>query len=171
MILDIKCGKERYMDILFHTEEYVFSYRVAGICIQNGKVLLQKPANDNAFSFPGGQVSLGETNQETLIREFREEIGADVSVGNLKWVGEIFFPWKDKLCHQICLYYAVDIKSDGIPKEGSFAGQEQIEGKGFNMDFYWVSLEELTSIEVYPVNASELIDKIDKGVQHFIYRE
>lgn len=31
------------MDILFHTEDYVFSYRAAGICVQNGKVLLQKP--------------------------------------------------------------------------------------------------------------------------------
>ena len=33
------------MDILFKTEDYVFSYRVAGICIQNGKVLLQKPSS------------------------------------------------------------------------------------------------------------------------------
>ena len=171
MIFDTKYRKERYMDVLFHTEEYVFSYRVAGICIQNGKVLLQKPSNDNAYAFPGGQVALGETNKETLIREFREETGADVSVGNLKWVGELFFPWKDKSCHQICLYYAVDIIGDLIPLEGSFEGREQIEGKGFKMDFYWMPLEELTNIEVYPTNASELIDKLDQGVQHFIYRE
>ena len=30
------------MDILFKTEDWVFSYRVAGICVHNGKVLLQK---------------------------------------------------------------------------------------------------------------------------------
>ena len=41
------------MDILFRTDEYVFSYRVAGICIEEGKVLLQKPINDTAFAFPG----------------------------------------------------------------------------------------------------------------------
>ena len=68
------------MDILFRTDEYVFSYRVAGICIQNGKVLLQKPDNDTAFAFPGGHVTLGETNAQTLIREFKEEIGVDISV-------------------------------------------------------------------------------------------
>ena len=34
-------------DILFCTDSYVFSYRVAGVCIQNGKVLLQKPADDD----------------------------------------------------------------------------------------------------------------------------
>lgn len=59
------------MDILFKTDEYVFSYRVAGICIQNGKVLLQKPSNDTAYAFPGGHVAFGETNAQTLVREFQ----------------------------------------------------------------------------------------------------
>ena len=85
------------MDILFKTEDYVFSYRVAGICIQNGKVLLQKPTNDTAYAFPGGHVEFGETNEQTLIREFQEEIGVDISVGDLKWVGEVFFPWGNNL--------------------------------------------------------------------------
>ena len=40
-------------DILFKTEGYVFSYRVAGICIKHGRVLLQKPANDDGFAFLG----------------------------------------------------------------------------------------------------------------------
>ena len=29
------------MDILFKTEDWVFSYRVAGICVHEGRVLLQ----------------------------------------------------------------------------------------------------------------------------------
>ena len=62
------------MDILFKTDDFVFSYRVAGICMQNGKVLLQKPSNDTGYAFPGGHVTLGETNAQTLIREFQEEI-------------------------------------------------------------------------------------------------
>ena len=103
-------------DILFKTEGYVFSYRVAGICIKHGRVLLQKPANDDGFAFPGGHVAFGETNEETLIREFREEIGAEISVGELKWVGELFFRWGDVPCHQICLYYLVDILTPEIPK-------------------------------------------------------
>lgn len=40
-------------DILFKTDDYIFSYRVAGICVQNGKVLLQKPTNDDGYAFPG----------------------------------------------------------------------------------------------------------------------
>ncbi|GFI21749.1 RNA pyrophosphohydrolase [Lachnospiraceae bacterium] len=159
------------MDILFHTDEYVFSYRVAGICIQDGKVLLQKPTNDTAFAFPGGHVTFGESNEQTLMREFQEEIGADISVGDLKWVGEIFFPWNNKPCHQICLYYIVEINSENIPTQGMFMGQEQIEGQKFKLEFHWVPLDELKNIEVYPTNIVELMNHMEYGVQHFIYRE
>lgn len=56
-------------DIIFKTEDYLFSYRVAGILVRNGKVLLQKPTNNGAYAFPGGQIAFGETNAEALIRE------------------------------------------------------------------------------------------------------
>ena len=158
------------MDILFRTEEYVFSYRVAGICVRNGKVLLQKPVGDTAFAFPGGHAAFGETNAQTLAREFREELGAEISVGELKWVGEIFFPWGGKPCHQICLYYAAEILSDDIPSDGIFAGTERVNGE-VRLEFHWVPLEKLGEIELYPTNAAEFMRKTECGVQHFIYRE
>lgn len=159
------------MDIIFKTEDYVFSYRVAGICIQNGKVLLQKPSNDTGFAFPGGHVTLGETNEQTLIREFQEEIGIDVAVGDLKWVGELFFPWGKKSWHQICLYYVVELQAGDIPLEGMFLGKEHIEGRNFDLEFHWIPVTELKNIEVYPTNVVELMNQFDQGVQHFVYNE
>lgn len=153
------------MDILFKTDDWVFSYRVAGICIRNGEVLLQKPVNDTAYAFPGGHVALGERNEETLVREFREEIGADIQVGELKWVAEIFFPWGSKTCHQICLYYLVE---GDIPVDTRFMG---IEERNVSLEFRWVPLEELKDLEVYPVQTPELMEKLDEGVQHFVYKE
>lgn len=158
-------------DILFKTEQYVFSYRVAGICIQNGKVLLQKPTNDNGFAFPGGHVAFGETNAETLLREFKEEIGADISVGALKWVGEIFFPWGEKPCHQICLYYMVNLEDTHTSRDGMFMAQEHLEGRDFEIEFHWVPLEEVKDIELYPVNAKELLGCLEAGTVHFVYQE
>lgn len=158
-------------DILFKTEDFVFSYRVAGICIQNGCVLLQKPADDTGYAFPGGHAAFGETNAETLVREFREEIGAEIAVGELKWVGEVFFPWGDKPCHQICLYYRVDILTPEIPRAGSFTAREQTEEGSFALEFHWIPLARISEIEVYPENAAGLLRKPDAGVQHFVYRE
>lgn len=159
------------MDILFKTDDWVFSYRVAGICVQNGKVLLQKPTKDDGFAFPGGHVAFGETNADTLIREFKEESGADIQVGELKWVAEIFFPWGNKPCHQICLYYMVDILGENIPTEGTFTAREHIEGRKFDVEFHWVPIEDVENLEVYPVQAPQLLNKLDDGVQHFVYRE
>lgn len=161
------------MDILFKTDDWVFSYRVAGICVQNGKVLLQKPTNDNAHAFPGGHVEFGETNAETLIREFKEEIGADIQVGELKWVAEAFFPWggSGKPCHQICLYYMVEILNPEIPKDGMFMATEHIEGRNFALEYHWVPLENVEKLEVYPTQTPALLQKLHEGVQHFTYKE
>ena len=158
-------------DILFKTDDYVFSYRAAGICIQNGMVLLQKPANDEGYAFPGGHCALGETCEETLIREWKEETGADISVGKLKWVGENFFPWGGRTCHQICLYYEIEIKSDHIPLSGSFRAKECLEGRNFDLDFTWIPLKEVRNIQLYPTNCAQLLTGPDEGVQHFVYRE
>ena len=159
------------IDILFRKNDWIFSYRVAGIAVHGGKVLLQKPTNENTFAFPGGHVSFGETNEETLLREFKEETGAEISVGELKWVGEVFFDWGKSPCHQICLYYLVEIVDENTPKDGSFIGKEHLEGRGFDLEFHWIPIEELSEMEVYPTNAKELLKSLDKGVKHFIYKE
>ena len=156
-------------DILFKTEDYTFSYRVAGICVKNGKVFLQKPTNDTAHAFPGGHVAFGETHEQTLIREFREEVGADIRVGELMWVGELFFPWGERQCHQICLYYAIDILDDHTPTDGCFIGIEHLAHRNFDIEFHWIPIGNLSQIEVYPIRTAELLTKT--GVQHFLYRE
>ena len=161
-------------DIIFKTNDYVFSYRVAGILKHNNKVLLQRPLNDSGYALPGGHVSLGETNAETLIREFKEEIDADIKIEKLSWVGEIFFPWgsSKKPCHQICLFYNVSLENNhNIPMDGSFYGIEQLEDKTFKLEFSWIDINDLHEIEVYPIEAKEYLLSNTSDVQHFVYKE
>ncbi len=162
---------QKQKDILFKTDSWVFSYRVAGICVHDGRVLLQKPADDPTYAFPGGHVSFGETNAETLRREFREEIGAEIEVGALKWVAEVFFPWGDKPCHQICLYYIVTILDEKTPREGSFTAREQLEDRAFPLIFHWVPLAEASRCELYPTQCRELLGNLSQGPVHFVYQE
>ena len=159
-------------DILFHKEDYVFSYRVAGILICDNKVLLQKPNDSEYYAFPGGHVSYGETTSETLIREFLEEAGADIEIAELQWVEENFFSWSGKPCHQISLSHLVKLKDAAqIPYDGRFIGKEYRENDANAIYFYWIPLDEVKNINVYPTNAAELLLCLDEGVKHFVYRE
>lgn len=154
------------MDINFKVDDFTFSYRVAGICIVGDKVLLQKPLDEDGYSFPGGHVELGETNAQTLVREFKEEIGADISVGDLKWVHENLFSLKSRKWHQICLYYIVNIKSNNIQTEGKFMGVEEMDNKKFKMEFFWVPIKDLKNLKVFPTNCYSLMSKLDNGIQY-----
>ena len=114
-------------DILFKTDDWVFSYRVGGILIHNDRILLQRVPGDDGYAFVGGHVSLGETTAETLVREFKEEIRADIRVERLLMVGENFFPWGSRPCHQINLYYLVSLVDETqIPTTGIFKATDEL---------------------------------------------
>lgn len=123
-------------DILFNTEDFIFSYRVGGILIKNDKILLQKPKNDD-FAIIGGHVSSLEITTETLKREFDEELHAKIEIDSLFAVGEVFFPWGQKPCHQICLYYKIHLMNDyDMPLDGSFHGYDNLDNERIDLDFY-----------------------------------
>lgn len=158
-------------DILFRQDDFIFSYRVAGILMHEGKILLQRPVDDD-FAIPGGHVSAFETTKETLAREFREEIRADVEVGDLIAIGEIFFPWGRRPCHQIGLYYLCSLKDPSqIPTDGVFPGHDDWGNERIDLNFHWLTPEEVSRNVVYP---QELIPHIlsgSKEVFHFVSKQ
>jgi len=159
-------------DILFKTEEFIFSYRVAGILIRDEMVLLQRTPDDPGYAFPGGHVSFGETNEETLVREFEEEISASIKVNNLRWVGEAFFPWGKKSCQQIGLYYNIEMIDDSqIPLSGSFDVYDELDDTKIHLIFSWIPLSEIPNIKIYPANCVELLQDQSGNIRHFVYNE
>lgn len=60
------------MDIVFPTEQGKFNYRVEGVWIKNGHVLLHKDSNDTNWSLPGGRVKMTEESKTALKREFQK---------------------------------------------------------------------------------------------------
>ena len=159
-------------DVLFRTDEFIFSYRVAGILIKDEKILLQKPEKDDGYSIPGGHVSFGETTFETLIREFKEEINTDIKIGNLIMIGENFFPWGDKPCQQISMYYTVFLCDESqISLDGTFSAIDDFGNKRMDLNFSWIPLSDLYNINIYPTNIKEDLISLPQSIKHFVYKQ
>lgn len=74
---------------------------VAAVCFDGPRVLLtQRPAGTHLaghWEFPGGKIEPGESPEEALVRELREECGVAVAVGPILEVTHWRYPAKSVL--------------------------------------------------------------------------
>lgn len=122
----------------------LFNFRVAGVAVQNGKLLLHKTPTDNFWSLPGGRVDMFEFSRETLLREMVEEIGKTVHVGNLLWVVENFFEYNEIRYHEIGFYYKMEIPD--IENQLDFVVRED----DTELLFHWEDIGQIDSGSIYP---------------------
>ena len=170
-------------DILFDHGNARFSYRISALIVQNGRALLQCPVGTQDYAFIGGHVAFGETAKDTLVREIREEIHADATIGDLCAVGEVFIDWGKlpdgtlRHCHQIGLYFRATVDESQLPstdcQSGSdrFFGYDEAGGEKYSIEYIWVPLEELPRLTVYPPEVAAHLLSGSKDVLHFAYTE
>jgi 8-oxo-dGTP pyrophosphatase MutT (NUDIX family) len=61
--------------------------KIALIIIDNGKILSTKSIGKEKYYIPGGKRENNETDDETLIREIKEELSVDILRDTIKYVG------------------------------------------------------------------------------------
>jgi 8-oxo-dGTP pyrophosphatase MutT (NUDIX family) len=84
-----------------------------------GRLLLQEKASGEAWSLPAGGIELGETPQEAIVREVREETGYDVAIEDILGVfgGKAFrytYPNGDKVEYIVVLFRCRIVGGDGV---------------------------------------------------------
>ena len=88
----------------------VEKYSVRGIIMREGRLAMQCSL-DGEYKIPGGGMEAGESRQQALIREVREETGLHIIEDSIEELGEIiemrrdmFEPTKKYICHSIFYY-------------------------------------------------------------------
>lgn len=120
------------------------SFRVvAAVAIRDGRVLVARRPEGGDFAglweFPGGKVEPGESDEDAIRREIREELGSEVTVG--RTVAHHTFEYDDRV---VDLHF-LTVRLSG--SEPTALHPEEIR---------WVTLEESRQIEFLDGDAAFL---------------
>lgn len=157
---------DRTLDATFRIENVVFNYRVAGVLIKDGHVLLHKQVTDTHWALPGGRVEVLEDSRTGLSREFQEELGLSIRVNNLLWVTENFFEYMDRKFHEIGFYYSTSTVNETNLKSDAFFGLE-----GEKLIYKWMPIADLDSIILYPEFLRTSLKELPINPQHLIIKD
>lgn len=140
--------------------------RPLAICVfrRNGCILAAKGYDSHkqqTFYRPlGGGIEFGETSAETVVRELREEINAEVK--DLRYLGRLedIFKFNGKKGHEIVLIY------DGALVDESLYMQASIEGREDGDDdprftAYWMALDDFRGKKAPPLYPNGLLELLD----------
>lgn len=152
---------------LFKVDNNVCDLRTVGVLIRDGKILVQRDANGTEFALPGGHVKIGETLEDGLVREYKEETGADIICGKMLWSEECFWQWNGKKAHNIAFYYLIELCNDSdIPDTGEFVSHKD----NCNVMLGWMPIEEIQKLTIYPEFLKQEIYHLDEPMKHFVTR-
>lgn len=111
---------------------------VAAIIKNEDKILATKRGYGefiNMWEFPGGKIELGETKEQALVREIKEELNIEISVD--KFALDIEYQYPNFYLFMSCFMCSI--------KEGSIELLEHNDGK-------WITKEELNTLNWLPAD-------------------
>lgn len=115
---EITCHSIYGNPVTIPREKLQFRLGVYAVMLREDKALLVTNRSSGKFSFPGGGVDRGETLQEALRRELREEAGIEIDIRRFLRFREDFFYYdpKDEAFQSIQFFYLCEPCSE-VPPE------------------------------------------------------
>lgn len=119
----------------------------------------RSPMYGERYVLPGGSQDLGETLEQALDRECREEIGTGIEILDLLHVADFFKPrdttpptWR----HQVEFLFTCAVPDDYVPHAGIKPDRHQI-------DVVWLPIEALDTKPVFPEGLPEILGAMTGG--------
>lgn len=159
-------------DICFQTKDNRrFRLRSAAIIIENGCVLFATKDAENYYYTIGGGVELGETAEHAVIREVKEETGADYQIDRLAFIQENFFnrddgSLKNLSCHEVTFYFLMKPRGTQQLNSHSKALNHTVDEQ-----MVWLPLDKLNEYEAYPFFFREKLKNLPPYPEHIITRQ
>ena len=94
---------------------------VLGLVVKDGKVLVSegydKVKKQTHYRCLGGGIEFLEKSEDALKREFKEELGIDITVKDFLGLAENIFTYEGRNAHELVLIYSIDIKNNDYKDE------------------------------------------------------
>jgi 8-oxo-dGTP diphosphatase len=118
-----------------------------GIIIHKDRILLCKVKTKGNWFFPGGHVEGGETVQEALGRELKEEIGIEMTMASFIGLNENKFIFKGGNHQEVNIIFEVEINN------------YEVKCCEDHLEFHWFDLADLENLLVLPDGMKKAILK------------
>lgn len=144
------------MDITFKTESGRFNYRVCGMIIHDSKILAMHDERSPYYYLPGGRVQLGETVEEAVLREIKEELEIDAKIVRPLWFNQGFFTEdvSGEQFHEVCVYFLMDVSHTDLLSRGE---KFVLNENSHRHTFEWLEFDRLKDEYFYPIFLKEKI--------------
>ena len=155
-------------DICVAVDEGYVNVRVGAIIRKEGRIrMVANSSVDYCYSV-GGRIQFGESAEEAVRREVREETGWDLEIERLGFIHEDFFggdcgKTKGKPIYEIAFYFYMKVPEDFEPICASLTA----EGRGEVLE--WVSPG--TEKTIFPAFFRTELDQPCSGVRHIVTDE
>lgn len=154
----------------FPMKEGRFNFRVAGIIIADGHVLICREDDDDYSMLPGGRVELGEDSLLSLTREIAEEIALPAEIGPMIATSESFYRREGEDFHELGFFYAATLPGQGPNGNSPWLKRQD---EGHDLQFHWVPLagNELEKFNLLPSWLPKFLRDLPETHVHVIHDE
>ena len=111
---------------------------------QAGQMLMVRKRDTVMFMHPGGKFEEGETCEEAIVRELREELGFELGVNDFQYVGRFAADAANEPGHRV----DCDVLLTVVDIEGAAAAEIE--------ELLWVDPHDMDDIRVAPLTSSVL---------------